>query len=80
MSDGRIEIRIEDPGDFEEAEVVEVRVEQGATVAEGDLLLEVATDKANVEIFAPSAGTVAQVLVEEGATIPVDQVLVVLEP
>jgi pyruvate/2-oxoglutarate dehydrogenase complex dihydrolipoamide acyltransferase (E2) component len=80
MTGDRIEIRIDDPGDFEEVEVVEVSVEEGATVAEGDLLLEVATDKANLEIFAPRAGTVAQVLVEEGATIPVDQVLVVLEP
>ena len=50
----RIEIRIEDPGDTVEVEVVELSVAQGATVSEGDVLLEVATDKANMDIVAPS--------------------------
>jgi pyruvate/2-oxoglutarate dehydrogenase complex dihydrolipoamide acyltransferase (E2) component len=79
MTDGRVEVKIDDPGNFDEVEIVEVMVQEGATVAEGDVLLEVATDKANMEIAAPAAGTVVQVLVEEGAVIPVDQLLVVLQ-
>lgn len=80
MSDGRVEVKIEDPAGFEECEVVEVMVGAGASVAEGDVLLEVATDKANMEITAPVAGTVSEILVEEGAVIPTDQVLIVLTP
>lgn len=80
MSDGRVEVKIEDPGSFEECEVVEVMVQPGATVAEGDVLLEIATDKANMEITAPIAGTVAEILVAEGDTIPTDVVLAVLTP
>lgn len=77
MSD-RIEVKIEDPGDTEEVEVIGVSVEQGTAVAAGDVLLEVATDKANMDIEAPVAGTVAELLVSEGDIIGVDQILVVL--
>jgi pyruvate/2-oxoglutarate dehydrogenase complex dihydrolipoamide acyltransferase (E2) component len=75
----RIEIRIEDPGDTVEVEVVELSVAQGATVSEGDVLLEVATDKANMDIVAPVAGVVAELNVAEGDIIPVDQILAVIE-
>lgn len=79
MSEGRTEIKIEDPGDFEEVEVFQVAVAVGDTVSEGDMLLEVATDKANLEIEAPHDGKVVEVMVEEDAIIPTDQVLMVLE-
>lgn len=79
MSEGKTEIKIEDPGEFDEVEVVEVAVAVGDKVAEGDMLLEVATDKANLEIEAPHAGTIVEVLVEDDAIIPTDQVLMVLE-
>ncbi|ANS31943.1 hypothetical protein R1CP_36685 (plasmid) [Rhodococcus opacus] len=41
-------------------------VGDGETVAEGDLIAEVAVDKVNVEILAPRSGTV-RLLVEEDA-------------
>jgi pyruvate/2-oxoglutarate dehydrogenase complex dihydrolipoamide acyltransferase (E2) component len=47
-------------------------------VAKGDVLLEVATDKANMDIVAPEAGVVEELNVAEGDIIPVDQVLAVL--
>jgi len=75
----RIEIRIEDPGDTVEVEVVELSVAQGATVAKGDVLLEVATDKANMDIVAPEDGVVAELNVAEGDIIPVDHILAVIE-
>jgi pyruvate/2-oxoglutarate dehydrogenase complex dihydrolipoamide acyltransferase (E2) component len=79
MSD-RIEILIEEPGDTEEIEVIGIEVAVGDTVAVGDALLEVATDKANMEIESPAAGTVAEILVQEGAIVPVTQLLMVLTP
>ena len=74
----RIEIRIEDPGDTVEVEIVELSVEQGAEVSKGDVLLEVATDKANMDIVAPEDGVIEELNVAEGDIIPVDQVLAVL--
>ena len=58
--------------------MVAVEVAAGDTVAEGDVLLEIATDKANMDITAPVAGTVAEVLVAEGDIIAVDVILVVM--
>jgi pyruvate/2-oxoglutarate dehydrogenase complex dihydrolipoamide acyltransferase (E2) component len=75
----RIEIRIEDPGEAEEIEVVEVFVAAGAHVNEGQPILELATDKANQEIEAPKAGTIAEILVAEGDIIAPDRLLAVLE-
>jgi pyruvate/2-oxoglutarate dehydrogenase complex dihydrolipoamide acyltransferase (E2) component len=75
----RVEVAIEDPGDHEEVEVVEVMVEVGETVEAGDVLLEVATDKANMDVEAPAAGTVAEIPVSEGDTVPSRSVLVVIE-
>lgn len=74
----RVEVKIEDPAGFEEVEVVAVEVAAGDTVAEGDVLLEIATDKANMDITAPAAGTIGEVLVAEGDIIAVDVVLVVM--
>ena len=79
MSD-RVDVKIEDPAGFEECEIVDISVKVGDTVAEGDVLLEVATDKANMDIVAPQSGTVAEILVEVDAIIPTDSVLLVLEP
>jgi pyruvate/2-oxoglutarate dehydrogenase complex dihydrolipoamide acyltransferase (E2) component len=78
MSGERIEIRIEDPGDTVEVEVIDLSVAQGAEVAKGDVLLEVATDKANMDIVAPDDGVIEELNVAEGDIIPVDQVLAVL--
>jgi pyruvate dehydrogenase E2 component (dihydrolipoyllysine-residue acetyltransferase) len=74
----RIEIRIEDPGDSAEIEVVELRVTVGDRVRKGSVLLEVATDKANVEIEAPRDGVVEKLMVARGDVVKVDRVLAVL--
>jgi pyruvate/2-oxoglutarate dehydrogenase complex dihydrolipoamide acyltransferase (E2) component len=75
----RVEVKIVDPGQTEEVEVMAVSVELGQTVAEGDPLLELATDKANVDLEAPQDGVVQEILVSEGDIVPVDRVFVVLE-
>jgi pyruvate dehydrogenase E2 component (dihydrolipoyllysine-residue acetyltransferase) len=74
----RVEIVIDDPGNTEEVEVAAIMVAVGDAVTAGQALLEVETDKANMELEAPSAGTVAEILVEEGAIVPVAQVFMVL--
>jgi pyruvate dehydrogenase E2 component (dihydrolipoamide acetyltransferase) len=74
----RVEVAIEDPGSHEEVEIVEVMVEVGEEVEQGDVLLEVSTDKANMDVEAPSAGVVEEVRVSEGDVVPSRSVLVVL--
>jgi pyruvate/2-oxoglutarate dehydrogenase complex dihydrolipoamide acyltransferase (E2) component len=78
MSGQRVEVTIEDPGDTVEVEVIAVMVEVGASVSQGDVLLEIATDKANQDIEAPVDGVVAELGVAEGDIIAVDRVLAVL--
>ena len=54
-------------------------VEDGEAVAAGQLVVEVETDKATVEIEAPVAG-VLRIVAAEGAIVAVDGVLAELEP
>jgi pyruvate/2-oxoglutarate dehydrogenase complex dihydrolipoamide acyltransferase (E2) component len=75
----RVEVIVEDGTADDEIEILEISTSVGAAVAEGDVLLEVATDKANTDIVAPAAGTVSEVRVTEGDTVSADSVLVVLE-
>ena len=73
-----IEIKLEDPGDTVEVEVIELMVSAGDHVSAGTALLEVATDKANAEIEAPADGVVEAINVAPGDIIAVDAVLAVL--
>src|SRR5512139_1081076 len=58
-----------------EGEVLSVRVAVGDKVKEGDIILEVETDKAAVEIPSPYTGTVLEILVKPGETVKVGQVM-----
>ncbi|BBY76741.1 hypothetical protein MPRF_36400 [Mycolicibacterium parafortuitum] len=72
------EVRMPKPGDaITEAEVTSFHVEDGATVAEGDLLYALATDKVEMDIEAPASGTVSW-KIEEGGTYPVGELIAVI--
>ena len=58
-----------------EGEVLAVHVSVGQEVKEGDIILEVETDKAAVEIPSPFSGTVSAVLVKPGDTVKVGDVM-----
>jgi pyruvate dehydrogenase E2 component (dihydrolipoamide acetyltransferase) len=54
-------------------------VKEGDEVASGDVLAEIETDKATMEVEAVDEGTVGKLLVDEGAEgVPVNQVIAVL--
>lgn len=59
-----------------EAEIIKVLVSEGEVVREDQPLLEVETDKAQVEIPSPFAGRVTAIHVRPGDTVAVGQVLV----
>jgi pyruvate/2-oxoglutarate dehydrogenase complex dihydrolipoamide acyltransferase (E2) component len=73
-----IDIRIDDAGDSERIEVLELMAAAGDRVKKGSVLLEVATDKANVEIEAPADGVVEKLMVAKGDVVRVDRILAVL--
>lgn len=54
-----------------EAEIVSWKVKAGDTVAVNDVLCEIETAKSLVELPSPYAGTVAELLVQEGVTVDV---------
>jgi pyruvate dehydrogenase E2 component (dihydrolipoamide acetyltransferase) len=60
-----------------EGEVLAVHVSVGQEVKEGDIILEVETDKAAVEIPSPFTGTVSEVLVKPGDTVKVGDVMMI---
>ena len=66
---------------MEEGRLVEWKKQEGETVAVGDVLAEVETDKAVMELVARAAGTLLKHIVEAGATVPVSEpVAVIGEP
>ena len=66
---------------MEEGRLVEWKKQEGDTVAVGDVLAEVETDKAVMELVARAAGTMLKHIVEAGATVPVSEpVAVIGEP
>ena len=58
--------------------ILKVNVTAGQAVKEGELLVVLEAMKMENEIYAPKAGTVAQVLVQKGSTVDTDATLVVL--
>ena len=61
------------------AEIVSWRVKPGDEVAEDDVLVEVMTEKAAVEVPAPVSGKIVSTTGQPGDTVPVGGELVVLE-
>jgi 2-oxoisovalerate dehydrogenase E2 component (dihydrolipoyl transacylase) len=78
-----VEFALPDVGEgLTEAEVVAWRVQPGDGVAVNDVVVEIETAKSLVELPSPFAGTVAELLVSEGSTVPVGTPLlrITLEP
>lgn len=59
----------------EEAEIVKWHVKEGDKVAKGDVLLEIQTDKATLEVESFNEGTVLKIFAEDGDSVPVMSVI-----
>jgi len=74
------EFRLPDLGEgLTEAEVVRVLVSEGDLVREDQVILEVETDKAQVELPSPVSGRVAKVHVKPGETVKVGAALITFD-
>ena len=71
-----LSFRLPDLGEgVHEAEILALPVPLGQAVSEGDIILEIETDKAAVEIPSPYTGTVSEILVKVGDMAVVGDVL-----
>jgi pyruvate dehydrogenase E2 component (dihydrolipoyllysine-residue acetyltransferase) len=73
------EFRLPDIGEgVAEGEVVKWLVKEGDEVKENQPLVEIMTDKVNVEIPSPKKGTIQKRMAKEGEVVKVGQVLIVI--
>jgi pyruvate dehydrogenase E2 component (dihydrolipoamide acetyltransferase) len=76
-----IELKLPDVGEgIAEGEVVRWMVAEGAAVREDDPLVEILTDKANVEIPSPVSGILLKILAKPGQVVKVGEPVALIEP
>ena len=61
------EVRVPDLGDFDVVDVIDVHVKPGDELAVEDPIITLETDKATMDVPAPRAGKVVDVIVKKGA-------------
>jgi len=74
-----IEIKVPDIGDFDAVEVIEILVASGDVINVEDSLISVESDKASMEIPAPQAGVVKEILVSIGDSVAEGSAILMLE-
>jgi dihydrolipoamide dehydrogenase len=72
----RVEVAVPEIGDFSDVPVIEIHVAVGDTVAAEDPLITLESDKATMDVPAPTAGTVTAVRVSVGDTVSVGSLIV----
>src|SRR5919198_4184204 len=74
------QFRLPDVGEgLVEAEIVSWKVKPGDTVKLNDTVVEIETAKSLVELPVPFAGTIAELLVPEGETVPVGTPIIAVQ-
>src|SRR5690606_15350735 len=63
---------------MEEGQLVKWLKSEGDAITEGDVLAEIETDKATMELVARGSGILQNVTLKEGATAPVGEVIAVI--
>ena len=74
-----IEVKVPDIGDFKDVPVIEVFVKAGDAVKAEDSLVTLESDKATMDVPAPSAGTVKELKVKVGDKVSEGSVILTLE-
>ena len=80
MSDSTVNVTLPEMGEsVTEGSIVQFRVKAGDFVKEGDTIVEVTTDKVDVEVPAPESGVVTEISAKEGDAVAVGAKLAVLD-
>jgi len=74
-----IEVKVPDIGDFKDVPIIEVFVKQGDSVKAEDPLITLESDKATMDVPAPSAGTVKALKVKVGDKVSEGSTILTLE-
>jgi pyruvate dehydrogenase E2 component (dihydrolipoamide acetyltransferase) len=74
------EVKVPDIGDFGDVPVIEVHVKPGDAINADDPLITLESDKATMDVPAPTAGAVADVLVKVGDTVSEGTPILMLQP
>ncbi len=74
-----IEVTVPDIGDFSDIPVISILVAPGDSVAEEDALIELESDKATMEVPAPTAGKVSEIKIKEGDKVSQGSLILLLE-
>lgn len=61
--------------DMQEGQIIEWKKKEGDEVKEGEILLEIMSDKTNMELEAEATGTLIKILRKDGETVPVTEVI-----
>jgi pyruvate dehydrogenase E2 component (dihydrolipoamide acetyltransferase) len=77
---GAVSVEVPDIGDFADVPIIEILVSPGDTVALDDPLLTLESDKATMDVPAPMAGTVGELLVKIGDRVSQGTKLLTLSP
>src|SRR5699024_38246 len=73
-----VEVKVPELGDVEEAEIIEVLVGSGDTIAVDDPLITLESDKASMEVPSTAAGTIEKIAVGEGDKVSEGDVILTL--
>ncbi|MBV9782687.1 MAG: dihydrolipoyl dehydrogenase [Acidisphaera sp.] len=74
-----VEIKVPDIGDFKNVPVIEIHVAAGSKVAPEDPLITLESDKATMDVPAPQAGTVTELMVRTGDRVSEGSLILLLE-
>jgi pyruvate dehydrogenase E2 component (dihydrolipoamide acetyltransferase) len=74
------EVKVPDIGSFDDVPIIEVHVNPGDKVNAEDPLITLESDKATMDVPAPAAGSVAEVLVKVGDTVSEGSPILLLQP
>ncbi len=75
-----LSVKVPDIGDFDDVPIIEILVSVGDSVAAEDPLVTLESDKATMDVPAPSPGTVKEIQVKVGDRVSQGAVLMTLEP
>jgi pyruvate dehydrogenase E2 component (dihydrolipoamide acetyltransferase) len=75
----KIEVKVPDIGDFKDVPIIEILVKPGDSVTAEQPLLTLESDKATLEVPAPSAGVVATIVAKVGDKVSMGTPLLTLE-
>jgi pyruvate dehydrogenase E2 component (dihydrolipoamide acetyltransferase) len=74
-----IEVKVPDIGDFKDVPIIEIHVKPGDTVKAEDPLISLESDKATMDVPAPTAGVVKELLVKVGDKVTEGSLVLLLE-